>query len=111
FRSDSETREWLAWSALNTEDKLDHPIITPYVIPTVLGSLWAILSHPQSWIDAVGAAVALGGDVDTLGAIVGAVMGAKLGFQSIPKSLRSTVQRRDEIEELARGLSALFREH
>lgn len=74
-RSDFQTKNWLAWSALSDCDKLDQATITPYVIPTVLASLWAILSYPNSWSDAVGAVIALGGDVDTLGAIVGAVMG------------------------------------
>ena len=52
------------------------PIITPFVIPTVLASIYCIIQHRTSWADAVTSAVQFGGDVDTLGAIVGALSGA-----------------------------------
>ena len=52
------------------QPEFDSPIITPFVIPTVLAALWCLLRFPNSWSTAVASAVRLGGDVDTVGAIV-----------------------------------------
>jgi len=77
------------------------PIISPFVIPTVLAALDCVLRYRDSWVDAVTAAVRLGGDVDTLGAIVGALAGAIHGDQAIPPNLRSGVQDSESIQALA----------
>ncbi|HBE68803.1 MAG TPA: hypothetical protein DDW52_11710 [Planctomycetaceae bacterium] len=77
------------------------PIITPFVLPTVLASPHCILQHRDSWIDAVATAVSLGGDVDTLGAIVGALAGAILGVGGIPSNLLAEVQDLELIQVLA----------
>jgi ADP-ribosylglycohydrolase len=78
--------DYVAWpGSVNRE--FDAVIITPFVVPTVLAALWATNCHPASWPDAVAAAIGLGGDVDTLGAIVGGLMGARLGLSSIPQHL------------------------
>lgn len=81
---------FIAWSGMGYAE-LEKPIITPFVIPTVLAALWSIIKYPYSWSDAVAEAIGLGGDVDTLGAIVGGLMGAKLGINSIPDHLVKTV--------------------
>jgi ADP-ribosyl-[dinitrogen reductase] hydrolase len=49
----------------------------------------------------------LGGDVDTLGAITGALMGARLGMTSIPPHLVETVLDRDALRTLALRYHAL----
>ncbi len=67
----SQALEFVAWSG-SPRPEFDRVIITPFVIPTVLASLWAVITQPDSWSSAVAAAIRLGGDVDTLGAIVGA---------------------------------------
>ena len=87
--------------------EFDMPIITPFVIPTVLAALWCVLRYPDSWSAAVASAIRLGGDVDTLGAIVGALMGAKLGVAAIPGHLRETVLDSDKLHALAVGYHAL----
>lgn len=79
----------------------DRPIITPFVVPTVLAALWAVGRWPDSWPEATTGAIRLGGDVDTLGAITGALMGARLGLSAIPKALRATVINADAIAVLA----------
>ncbi len=84
------------------------PIITPFVIPTVLASIYCILKHPRSWVDAVTSAVQFGGDVDTLGAIVGALSGAIHGVVGIPPKLRSEVQDSDSIHVLANRYHSLI---
>lgn len=93
-------KEYLAWSRMRSPEFAE-PIITPFVIPTVLASLWAVIQFPNSWSDAVANIIGLGGDVDTLGAIVGAIMGAKLGFNSIPPKLLAKVHKGRDLTELA----------
>lgn len=92
--------EYVAWSG-GKEREFEYPIITPYVVPTVLGALWAFCSFPNSWSDAVAAAIGLGGDVDTLGAIVGGLMGARLGCSAIPAHLAAGEHRADHLRALA----------
>jgi ADP-ribosylglycohydrolase len=71
------------------------------VIPTVLAALWAVLRHPTSWPRAICEVIHLGGDVDTLGAIVGALAGVRLGASSIPAHLASGVLGSERIQTLA----------
>ena len=91
----------IAWAG-SPRPEFSRPIITLYVVPTVLASLWAVLNHPTSWPDAVADAILLGGDVDTLGAIVGALMGTRLGLESIPIHLTQSVLQSHAIQRLAR---------
>jgi len=85
-----EALEYIAWSGGKSRE-FEEVIITPYVMPTVLAALWAVTSFPASWSDAVAAVIGLGGDVDTLGAIVGGLMGARLGLAAIPNHLAASV--------------------
>ena len=87
--------------------EFDRPIITPFVVPTVLAALFAVLRHPKSWSDAVAYVIRLGGDVDTTGSIVGAIMGAKLGVSVIPAHLAEGVLDQERIRVLAARLHAL----
>jgi ADP-ribosyl-[dinitrogen reductase] hydrolase len=90
----------IAWSGMQNPE-FEKPIITPFVIPTVLAALWCNCLHPDSWKAAVSRAIGLGGDVDTLGAIVGALMGAKLGLQAIPAHLTESVVGSRKLQSLA----------
>jgi ADP-ribosylglycohydrolase len=90
----------IAWSGM-ARPEFDAPIITPFVIPTVLVAFWCLLRQPGSWPRAVASAIRLGGDVDTLGAIVGALAGARLGVGAIPAHLRAGVQQSEKLHELA----------
>lgn len=96
----------IAWSGMDSPE-FDSPIITPFVIPTVLASLWCLLRHPGSWPDAVACAIRLGGDVDTLGAIVGALAGVAHGTDAIPRRLRETVLDSAKLQTLAVRYHAL----
>lgn len=104
---EGETLRFVA-SAGQRRAEFDRPIITPFVVPTVLASLWSVLRHPTSWSDAVAFAIRLGGDVDTLGAIVGALMGAKLGSGAIPQHLRDEVVDSRRMSVVAAELDNLF---
>ena len=59
--------------------------ISPYVIPTVLISLYSFLMNKINFLDSIATAIKVGGDVDTTAAITGAISGAFLGVKSIPE--------------------------
>lgn len=90
----------LAWAGM-ARPEFEEPIITPFVVPTVLAALWCVLRHPGSWPAAVAGVIRLGGDVDTLGAIVGALMGASLGVAAIPQHLVDGVVGSERLRALA----------
>lgn len=92
--------EYVAWSG-SPSPEFDRIIITPYVVPTVLAALWAVVNYPSSWSDAVAAVIRLGGDVDTLGAIVGGLMGARLGLTAVPSRLVDRVLDTKRLHRLA----------
>ena len=54
----------IAWAG-SSKPEFSRPIITPFVVPTVLAALWVVLQHQSSWTGAVSEAIHLGGDVDT----------------------------------------------
>jgi len=96
----------IAWAGMNRPE-FNEIIITPFVIPTVLAALWCLLRYPDSWSKAVVAAIQLGGDVDTLGAIVGALAGAKHGMSAIPRHLVDGVLDSEKLQTLAARFHAL----
>ena len=108
LREDRETAlHAIAWAG-SPRPEFSRPVITPFVVPTVLAALWTILREPFSWKNAVADAIGLGGDVDTLGAIVGALAGAKLGASAIPEHLASGVLGSDRIKILAGQYHAIL---
>jgi ADP-ribosylglycohydrolase len=96
----------IAWSGMERPE-FGTPIITPFVIPTVLAALWCLLRHGNAWSQAVAGAIRLGGDVDTLGAIVGALAGVAGGVHAIPPHLSGTVQQSNQFRTLALRYHAL----
>ena len=98
--TDENVTQFIA-AAGQSHPEFEKPIITPFVIPTVLAALYCIMRFPQSWPQAVTAVIRLGGDVDTLGAIVGALAGARHGLDDIPAQLVDKVQNRDQLITLA----------
>ncbi len=102
-------REFVAFAGQKTRE-FERPIISPFVIPTVLASVYCMLSHPDSWGDAVVAAIRMGGDVDTLGAITGGLAGARHGIEAIPPQLVHALQDNRRIQDLsARYHAAILR--
>jgi ADP-ribosylglycohydrolase len=61
-----------------------HRGVSGYVNHTVPVALYCWLRSPGDFRGAVEAAVLLGGDADTTGAIVGALMGATMGSRGVP---------------------------
>lgn len=60
--------------------------------------------HGDGLIEAIGAAVELGGDTDTVAAMAGGIVGARLGLANIPARLVERLEHHEQLIELADGL-------
>jgi ADP-ribosyl-[dinitrogen reductase] hydrolase len=76
-----------------------------YVLETVSAAFWCLARSP-SFEEAVVAAIGLGDDADTTGAVAGALAGAAHGAAAIPPRWRELVQHRADLERLAAALLA-----
>lgn len=74
-----------------------------YVIDTMEAALWAF-HGTNSFREGVLAAVNLGNDADTTGAVYGQLAGAYYGVEEIPVQWREAIADRETIEDLARKL-------
>ena len=117
-------RELPAWVELPPEEAAGHisktgePIamdermggISPFVVPSVLWSLYSFLRTPEDYMETVFNSIGVGGDVDTTAAMAGAISGAYLGVASVPPKLASMVTDRDTwgAEELKKLAERLF---
>jgi ADP-ribosyl-[dinitrogen reductase] hydrolase len=59
--------------------------VTGYIAHTVPVAIYAFLRHPDDYRTAVESVIRLGGDTDTVAAITGALVGARVGKAGIPK--------------------------
>lgn len=71
----------------------------------VPAALAAFLAFPDSFADAVGRAVVLGGDTDTIASMTGALSGAFLGAAAIPERWMDRLEAADELSDLADQLA------
>jgi ADP-ribosyl-[dinitrogen reductase] hydrolase len=78
---------------------------TGYVVDTLRTALWYGL-HADSLERALVDVVNMGGDADTVGAVTGAVAGARLGADALPDRWLDDLDR-DGLGDLARALAAL----
>lgn len=69
-------------------------------------ALYSCLKYENSFEDAIICAVNHDGDSDSTGAIAGNIIGAYLGFDSIPKYYIDNLELKDTIIELAEDLSS-----
>ncbi|MCP5366541.1 MAG: ADP-ribosylglycohydrolase family protein [Hyphomicrobiales bacterium] len=118
----ADLRRLADWVVLAPEDAVtfisraglppDHrdmwPGISPFVVGSVLWSLYAFLRHPDDYMAAVCTAIAVGGDVDTTAAMTGAIAGARVGLAGIPADLAAHLTDqgdwgRAELVDLARA--------
>ena len=77
------------------------------VTMTVLWSLYSVCKFPDNFKDSIACAVLPGGDVDTTAAIVGGILGARLGIKKIPSIWANEVNdinewKYEELVELAK---------
>ena len=61
--------------------------ISPFVIPSVLWSLYSFLRTPEDYWETICTAIVAGGDVDTTAAMAGAISGAHVGLEWLPLEL------------------------
>ncbi len=86
------------------EDYLAHPLEPSLDALLCTHCAVSVFMDAPSFRDAVVTAVNLGGDADTVGAIVGGLAGAHRGFQAIPASWLHALRDRDELLDRARRL-------
>jgi len=86
-----------------TPDTLE---ISGYVIHSLQTALHDGL-HAETAEEAIVTAVNRGGDTDTIGAIAGAVAGARFGASQLPDRWLATIDETDELDTLARRLSSV----
>ena len=70
-----------------------------WCVSTLESALWA-LNSTSSFEEALVAAVNLGGDSDSIGAVCGQLAGAKYGFSAIPERWLAAISRREKIDAL-----------
>lgn len=61
--------------------------ISPWVVPSILWSLYAFLHSPDDYQRTLRTAISGGGDTDTTAAMAGAISGAYLGLEIIPPAI------------------------
>ena len=72
---------------------------TGYIVDTLESAMW-IFMNAQHYKEAIIASTNIGGDTDTIGAIVGSMAGIYYGFESIPSNWLEKLQRKDYLIEL-----------
>lgn len=70
--------------------------ISAFVTPSVVWSLYAFLRSPDDYWETVCTAIAVGGDTDSLAAMAGAISGARVGADAMPRALLDRVNDRGE---------------
>lgn len=65
-------------------------------LEAVPAALYSFLRKPLSFPEAVIGAISLGGDADTIGAMAGAISGARVGFKGMPEEWLWTLENRKE---------------
>lgn len=88
--------------------------ISPFVVTSVLWSLYAFLRTPGDYWESMRTAIAVGGDVDTTAAMTGAISGAYVGLGSLPLGLARSLNDQgtwgyDELVALAHECHAISR--
>jgi ADP-ribosyl-[dinitrogen reductase] hydrolase len=79
---------------------------TGYVVDTLQTALWYGL-HAETAKEALVDVVNMGGDADTVGAVTGAVVGARFGRAALPSEWVDSLDVADELADLTRELAAL----
>lgn len=80
-----------------------------YVVDCLEAALWAFAAN-ESYEAAVLAAVNLGDDADTTGAVYGQIAGAFYGASAVPERWRNKLAMLPEIEKLATRLGKMAKD-
>ncbi len=68
--------------------------ISPFVVPSVLWSLYSFLRSPDDYWEVACTAIGVGGDVDTTAAMACAISGARVGLAGLPQKLLERLEDR-----------------
>lgn len=79
---------------------------TGYIVDTLQCAFWAFINF-DSFEEGVLAAVNLGGDADTIGAVYGQLAGAFYCYENIPKKWLSKLHMHSDIVKIAENLASL----
>jgi len=74
-----------------------------YTLKTLAAALWAYW-HAKSFEEGLLAVVNAGGDADTNAAVACAILGAKFGFNAIPKEYVEGLRNRGLLDAIVQGL-------
>ena len=83
-------------SIYETRDEVDN---SGWAVSTLQAALWAFQTT-KTFEDGMIAAVNLGGDSDTIGAVYGQIAGAYYGFDDIPERWLNAIKDREKVYEL-----------
>lgn len=78
---------FISQTGLDPEQGREQLGIPPFVVSSVLWSLYSFLTSPEDYWRTIRTAIAVGGDVDTTAAMAGAISGAHLGLAAVPRDL------------------------
>lgn len=87
--------------------KLDEPENRGYTLKTLSAGLW-VYFHSNSFESGLKAVVNEGGDADTNAAVACSVLGAKYGFNSIPKKYIDGLIGKERLYETAKDIASVF---
>lgn len=99
----TEGRRTAVRSRYRTRGEVDN---SGWAVSTLEAALWAF-ETTDSFEDGLIAAVNLGGDADTIGAVYGQIAGGYYGFSAIPERWLASVKDREKIDHLIDALVSL----
>ncbi len=88
----------LTWVKKAEQLEIDELNTSGYALATVQMAVW-VLDHCQDFEEGMILAVNQGGDADTIGAVTGALLGAKYGRSGIPKRWLSALKVKSQLEQ------------
>jgi ADP-ribosylglycohydrolase len=106
--SPPDARERLRRAGLDPTEAAEWRGISTHVAPSVAWSLYAALRNPDDYWTAVRTAIEPGGDTDSMAAMAGGIVGARVGKAGLPNALLCALTDRGEWR--ANALEALARE-
>ena len=77
-----------------------------YTLKTMAAGLWAYW-HAKTFKEGLLAVVNAGGDADTNAAVACAILGAKFGFNAIPKEYVEGLRNKEKLEFIVQGLETI----
>lgn len=79
-----------------------------YTLRTLAAGLWTYW-HAKTFEEGLLAVVNAGGDADTNAAVACAILGAKFGFNAIPKEYVEGLRNKEQLEGIVQGMANLMR--